>query len=50
MFPAYKSAVRLSRSGPTGVVMLSKIPGGLNAVELKTFLREHGRQIVTVSG
>jgi hypothetical protein len=25
-----------------GVVKLSDIPGGLNAVELKAFLREHG--------
>jgi hypothetical protein len=38
------------RGGPMGVVKLSDIPGGLNAVELKMFLREHGSEIVIVSG
>jgi len=32
-----------------GVVKLSDIPDGLNAVEPKTFLCEHGPEIVTVS-
>jgi hypothetical protein len=40
----------LFRGGAACVVKLSDIPGGLNAVELRTFLREHGPKIVRVSG
>jgi hypothetical protein len=41
---------RLLRGGSACVARLSDIPDGLNVVQLKAFLREHGRQIVTVSG
>ena len=32
-------------TGPVGVVNLGQIPGGLNAEELETFLREDGADI-----
>jgi hypothetical protein len=38
------------RQGAARVVRISDIPGGLSAAELKTFLREYGPKIVTVSG
>ena len=40
----------LPPTGPVGVVNLGRIPDGLNAGELETFLREDGAEICGLHG